>query len=140
MKKILTSWVALWIVLTCMVAISSAEDTITVDPTKIVYVVEKTPTFAIDMIPYVEGRLFSDGDVKPLWGVGVRTEFKNLWKGLEPWIIFETGQATTEQSKTHGCNLFNGCSIEQMQNTVKEDDTYWNAKIGVGYRFNLLGK
>lgn len=120
MKKILTLWVALWVLLTCMVTISSA--------------------VTIDEVVYTEGRLWADGDVEPLWAVGLRTEVKDIWKGLEFYVALETGQATSEQSKMHTCNIWEGCTIEQMQNQVKEDDTYWNAKIGVGYRFNLLGK
>ena len=94
--------------------------------------------WTVDEVVYTEGRIWADGDAKPLWAVGLRTEV-GVWNGLGAYISMETGQVTTEQSKMHTCKIWTGCSIEQMQNSVKEDDTYWVAKIGIQYRFNLLG-
>lgn len=130
MKKLLTLWVAVWILLTCLVTVSSASGNALGDWMQNV---------ALDVVPYAETRIWSEGDSKPLLEVGVRTEAR-VWKNLELYLGLATGQATTEQSKIHGCNIWSGCSLDAMTNTVKEDDTYWLFKGGIQYRFNLLGK
>lgn len=110
---------------------------------------KKADAFQLDLVPYVQGTVWSDSDTRPNYNFGFKFEAKNLcsyaWcKYVELYTGYDVGRFTAENAVATACTSPDGCvsnsdgSIPGM--TKVYYDPHWDQTFfaGIQSRIDVL--